>query len=86
MNSVTVKIYKAGSLREDIVPSLCIEATAPTTDEMFNTKTWPQIQEFFDGEAKIIVDAMVRSLPGGTIDAVLRELLTRKACLLRVTL
>lgn len=81
-----VKVRKAGSLRDLEVPNLIIEATEPTTDDMFNTKTWPQIQEFFDGEAKIIVDAMFTSLPGGTIDAVLRELLTRKACLLRVTL
>ena len=81
-----VKVRKAGSLRDLEVPNLIIEATEPTTDDMFNTKTWPQIQEFFDGEAKIIVDAMIKSLPGGTIDAVLRELLTRKACLLRVTL
>ena len=81
-----VKVRKAGSLRDLEVPNLIIEATEPTTDDMFNTKTWPQIQEFFDGEAKIIVDAMLTSLPGGTIDAVLREMLTRKACLLRVTL
>lgn len=42
--------------------------------------------EFFNGQASVIVDALQAHLPGGTFDAVLREMLNRKASLLRVPL
>ncbi len=40
--------------------------------------------EYFEGQATEIVNALQTHLPGRTFDAVLRELLKRRACLLRV--
>ncbi len=39
--------------------------------------------EFYEKQASKIVDALQAHLPGGTLDAVLRELCKRKACLFR---
>jgi hypothetical protein len=51
---------------------------------------WDDIQsgaarKFYDDQARLIVDAMQKSLPGGTVDSVLAELMHRKASLYRVT-
>ena len=39
---------------------------------------------FFEVQATVIVDALQTHLHGGTLDAVMRELCKRKACLFRV--
>ena len=41
-------------------------------------------REIYTAEAKVLADALLKSLPGGTIDQLLAELLERKASLLRV--
>ena len=51
----------------------------------FSDNAWEKnSMEFFEWQASQIVDALQASLPGGTLDAVLREMHKRKACLLRV--
>lgn len=68
----------------------------PTGDQVINdlhltaTKTFPDLDEPTAGmsvhetDAQFVVSALLASLPGGTIDAILRQLLTHRASLLRV--
>ena len=41
-------------------------------------------RDIFNGDAKLIADALFGSLPGGTLDRLLLEFLERKACLWKV--
>lgn len=41
-------------------------------------------QVLFAADAKALADALQAQLPGGTLNALLAELFTRQACLLRV--
>lgn len=43
-------------------------------------------RELYAAQAKELADVLLKSLPGGTIDQLLAELLERKASLLRVPL
>lgn len=43
-------------------------------------------QRMFDTDAKTIADVLHAALPGGTLRALMAELLERKVCLLRVPL
>ena len=65
-----------------VVEDCTIEICDPTPN--FDGDDYPLTSlEFFEGQASVIVDALQTHLPGGTLDAVLRELCKRKACLLR---
>jgi hypothetical protein len=80
MKTTVHKAQSMGSSKSGGVLDMTIEAT----------ETFPGIEdpkasaELHDRDASAIVSAMLTSLPGGTVDAVLRRLLEHRASLLRV--
>ena len=48
--------------------------------------SYAELRDFYLEEAKNLVDVLFKVLPGGTIDAILCELLERKRCLLSIPL
>jgi len=76
-----IAVYKAQeTLSDKPVADLHLVATTP-----FPTFAEPaEHQAAIDGDAQFIVSALLASLPGGTVDAVLRGLLLHRASLLRV--
>lgn len=84
----TLTVCKAESLREAVTEDALIQISDPIPRFDFQLVTlpaWEQtVREFYEGQATVIVDVLQQHLPGGTLDAVLRELCKRKACLLRV--
>lgn len=80
-----IEIYKAQPLRSDRpdehpVADLHIVATKPFPD----IKDHDEALGTHDTDARFVVSALLASLPGGTVDAVLRLLLEHRASLLRV--
>lgn len=77
----TIETYKASPMGKQEAPDLTLHVwqalPAPSTLE--------ETRELFEREARRIVDGLIGSMPGGMIDALLRELLQRKASLLHVT-
>ena len=71
-------IFKA--CRPPIVPDLQISATAEVSDSV----SLETARAFYAGQARELADALFASLPGGTIDALLVEMLDRKRSLFRV--
>ncbi len=53
-------------------------------EEIPESRSLAESREFFIEEGKKIADALCSTLPGGTLDQLICELLTRKASLLRV--
>ena len=79
----TVCVSKAESFREKNTEDCVIHINRSIPG--YEDSDWEKESlEFFEQEATEIVDALQNHLPGGTLDAVLRELCKRKACLLRV--
>ncbi len=79
----TIIVSKAESGRKTIAEDCTIFIQLPMPD--FKDSDWAEKSlVFFEQQATEIVDALQDHLPGGTLDAVLRELCKRRACLLRV--
>lgn len=78
---MSIKLYKAEPLGGEPVPDLRLEFVEtiplPSAD-------LPSAQRQYREQAKEIVRLMSQSLPGGTMHALLVELLESKASLLRV--
>lgn len=74
----TLKIYKAQGIGDRRVEALAIvaEEEIPNINDL--EKSW----RVYANQAKCIADAIFKALPGGTVDALLVEMLTRKASLL----
>ena len=70
-------IYKAQSPTYPDTPDLLIEATQEMTSGDY--KSLNEMQYEFQNQAEQIADALCASLPGGTLDRLLAELLKRKA-------
>lgn len=77
-----IQSFKASKPPE--VPNLVIEflTEIPKSSNFNDLK---DLEKFYKNEGKSIVDALWKSLPGGIIDAILVELLTKKKSLFRVT-
>ncbi len=76
-----IAVFKAQPVtREQPVADLNLTATKPFP-EIADRDEAAQTHET---DATFIVSALLASLPGGTVDAVLRQLLTHRASLLRV--
>lgn len=77
----TLRIYKAQGLGNKMVLPLTIvaEQEIPDTDT-----TLEEARQVYTDQAKKMADVLYRHLPGGTMDALLVEMLTRKASLFRV--
>ena len=82
-------IHKAdGVWREDPPESVVIriETEAPSIDHGLPGREYTRIAgERFAAQGAALADAIWSTCPGGTVDALLVELLTRKSSLLRVT-
>jgi hypothetical protein len=81
-----VKTFKAKATGGREVPDLLIEATAPVpecSDEAFRNGEW---DEYLNGAAKEITDALFASLPSGVIDRIYAEFVRRKVSQLAVAL
>lgn len=75
-----ISVFKAQPVRDDEpVKDLHLVATDPFPDADREAGRF-----IHESDAQFIVSAMLASLPGGTIDAALRLLLTHRASLLRV--
>lgn len=75
-----ISVYKAQPVRDENVHDLNLVATKPFPD----LDGIDQARDAHDTDARFIVSALLASLPGGTVDAVLRLLLEHRASLLRV--
>lgn len=81
MNMRDVAVYKAsGIIREQEVQSLRITANT----QMPEYDTLDTAAAVYNMEGAEIANALLEHLPGGTVDAVLRQLLLARASLLRV--
>jgi hypothetical protein len=77
-----IHIYKAQRLVRDAEPVADLNLVA--TKEFPDLATPEEAKWAHDTDARLVVSALLASLPGGTIDAVLRLLLEHRASLLRV--
>ena len=76
-----ISVYKAQPVYDETpVKDLALSATKSFP----NFDSAAEHQAAFDVDAQFIVSALLASLPGGTVDAVLRLLLQHRASLLRV--
>lgn len=79
------EVFKAQRTVQDVeIPDLHISGTFEMPS--FGPDYAEKAPLRFDEQGKRIVDAMLASLPGGTVDAVLRHLLLHRASLLVVRL
>lgn len=78
----TVNIHRADATRDQPVPPvvIAIDLTQPVHGGGYEAEA----RALFADDAHRLADALYAALPGGTFDALLGELLARKACLLRV--
>jgi hypothetical protein len=73
-----IRLYKAQSMpREQALPSLTIRIE----EEIPKRDTLQQAGAQFADQARLLVDALITSLPGGTFDAILVEMMRRKVSL-----
>jgi len=77
----TVSVYRAQPVASDAVP----QATIVIDDEIPPVTGVEGAQRVFEEQGAALAAALWESLPGGTIDALLREMLLRRASLLRVS-
>lgn len=77
----TVAVYRAQGIRQWTVQPVTIEIhiEMPDVEAHLSRAT-------FASDAKAMAGALIATLPGGTVDALVAELLTRRASLLRVPL
>lgn len=79
----TFQFYKAQRTAEE-VPDVRIVAVREIPDICGEVDPLATARSLYEEEGKRLAYALRRSLPGGTIDALLRELLLQRASLLRV--
>ncbi len=86
-DTTTVHVHRADATRSEPVPpvTICIDLAQP--DHNPNADGYARhTQTLFATDAARIADALGQALPGGTLDALLAELMTRRATLFRVRL
>lgn len=76
----TIRTYKADPLGSRITPGITIEIDRRLPE----VKTLKEATAIYDTDAKLIFDALIHSLPGGTIDRLTARLLIHKASLLAI--
>lgn len=72
-----LQIYKAQGMGAASVESVAIHIET----EMPDSVSLAACRQLHAAQAELLVDALLRSLPGGTIDAVLYTLMQRRASL-----
>ena len=76
----TAIVYKASGIGD--IPDLFIQAIRPIKE----TETLAEHEELLIQQGKILYEALVETLPQGTLDALLCELLERKRSRLSIRL
>jgi len=77
-----LRFHKSARLIRETEPlKILIDLPFP---ELHIDKWETELREFFTLEGKGIADALMTTLPGGTVDALLAELMRRRAGLLTV--
>lgn len=84
--TITIILSRASGVSGMVVPNLCVEARVSCDEEPPTNSTERDNALFFESQARRLVAAMMRTLPGALIDAIMAELMTRRACQLRVPL
>ena len=81
---ITINIFRAQSIvdGDNIIPTLRINIS----EQIKSCETLGEQSRLLAKQAEELALALFRSLPGGTIDALLRELMKRKVSLLSVPL
>ncbi len=79
---ITISIPKAQRTAGKETPFLHIK----TEKEFGKYETLGESREQHQKQARRLCDALLLTLPGGTVDALLAELMKRRACLLSVSL
>jgi hypothetical protein len=77
---MNITVFKAQQTTEETIPDMTITATEELPQ---HTGLAAPTIRFYE-QARLIADALYDSLPGGTLDALLVEMLDRKRTLLRV--
>ena len=80
--SNTIHILKASALGDEEVPNLTIEIIKPV-GEVTSLK---EARRLHTEQGVILADALIKALPGGTYDALLAEMMRRRASLFSVLL
>jgi hypothetical protein len=75
-----VRLLRAGSVAGNDAPTLRIDVVEVISDDM----DLNEARAIYANEANTLADALFSSLPGGTVDALLAEMLRRKASLCRI--
>jgi len=77
-----VRVHRTDATRTKPVPAvtIAVDLTRPAHAGA------AEAQSMFNADAKMIADALHNALPGGTLSALMAELLERQVCLLRVPL
>lgn len=76
-----IAIFKAQPTVNEVEPAKIV-----MDEEIPRMKTLEEARELYIEQGKKLADALCDSLPGGTLDQLICELLTRKASLFRVPL
>lgn len=77
-----VSLLRAGSVGSNQPPVLTIEVR----EQIGEVGTLDEARQLHARQAETLADAMLASLPGGTVDALLAELMRRRASLFSVPL
>lgn len=75
-----VSLHRAGNVGKASVPTLAIHVI----DEIPDNMELEAVRNLYDEQGKTLCDALFSHLPGGTIDALIRNLLERRASLFRI--
>lgn len=78
----TVRILRAGSVGDVIPPKLTIEVH----DQIHDVSSLEEARSIHARQGEELAIAIMESMPGGTVDALLAELMRRRASLFSVPL
>lgn len=78
----TVRIFRAGNVGDMVPPKLTIEVS----EQIHDVATLEEARELHARQGSALADAIMESMPGGTVDALLAELMRRRASLFSVPL
>lgn len=78
----TISLFRAASIGEDHPPLMTINAH----EQISEAPSLSAAKDLHNRQGVALADALLRSLPGGTIDVLLIELMRRRASLLAVPL
>ena len=82
-NKVAVRIMRASGSASATPPALYIEAVTPIPSDRLSLA---EARSTYQADGTALADALLASLPGGTVDVLLGELMRRRASLFAVPL